>query len=170
MRKNPVSGLAVAGCIAAVSLAMPAVVHAADGSVPSYVELPSAGSYTIGEETPATNRDGHAEMGTEFYLRIENPAGAKDSAQGGNHTSKGVYYQGQLIGGASGYSKGSTPSGISAGPQPGSLPTLPEESYPKTGDYGPSKTFLLTTALFTGAAYLLCDSYEKKYRAMGSKV
>ncbi|MBS6397416.1 MAG: hypothetical protein KH452_09755 [Clostridiales bacterium] len=59
--------LAVAGCL----LIWSPDARAEEAQVPSYVELPKKGEYTMGEE-----RD--AELGTDFYLYIEKPSGDKD--------------------------------------------------------------------------------------------
>jgi hypothetical protein len=40
-------------------------------TVPSYVEIPGKGEYTMGGESTAG--DGDTKLGTKFYLRIENP-------------------------------------------------------------------------------------------------
>lgn len=48
-------------------------VTAAPAEVPSYVEIPEEGEYTMGEEQEAKSDGANMELGTDFYIYIENP-------------------------------------------------------------------------------------------------
>lgn len=67
--KNRICGLAAtAFCLAASCCALPVL---ASGEVPSYVEIPEKGSYTIGGENKSEDVDGSGRLWTDFYLYVE---------------------------------------------------------------------------------------------------
>lgn len=69
--KNRICGLAAAAfCLAASCCALPVL---ASGEVPSYVEIPEEGSYTIGGENKSEDVDGSGRLWTDFYLYVKNP-------------------------------------------------------------------------------------------------
>lgn len=69
--KKKVYGLLMAVFCFGLLAGVPAA--ASSGDVPSYVGVPEEGSYTMGGESSSKNVDGHARLGTDFYLYVENP-------------------------------------------------------------------------------------------------
>lgn len=81
MKKRMWKLLGAVFCTAALA-AFPAL--AAPAEVPSYVEIPKEGEYTMGEEQEAAADGANTELGTDFYIYIENPGGHRrhDSGSG----------------------------------------------------------------------------------------
>lgn len=90
MRKKVYGLLAAVFCFGLLA-GVPA--GAASGKVPSYVGAPEEGGYTMGGESTSEIVDGHSNLGTDFYLYIENPAKETEAPvkQSGNLPKTGDY-------------------------------------------------------------------------------
>jgi hypothetical protein len=162
-------------------------------TIPSYVEIPEAGTYKVSEEHDATGQNGENKIGTDFYLRIEKTwtqehNESQPESQPSQPESSSVGSSGGSGGnsGGSGGSSGGSGSHIrdedsSAGNDDSRTQTVTYADFPmgddegeeqtqndsgnlpRTGDYGPDKVTFFELALLFGAGYLVCDHYEKKY-------
>jgi hypothetical protein len=144
------------GVVLSISLAPSAL--AAESStqssdVPSYVEIPKKGTYTMDGESKSEYDNGEYRMGTDFYLYIENEKNTEEPKAPKDDT----------IGTPEEPSDGNElPLGETEEPKAAKISV--SGKLPKTGDYGPDKNMICAAALFFGAGYLVCDEYEKKCR------
>jgi hypothetical protein len=166
------------GVVLSVSLAPSAL--AAESStqsndVPSYVEIPKKGTYTMDGESKSEYDNGEYKMGTDFYLYIENEKKTEDGKKQTGETNANKESESEketeepkapkddTSGTPTGQSDGNEiPSGETVEPKATKISI--SGKLPKTGDYGPDKNKICAAALFFGAGYLVCDEYEKKCR------
>lgn len=124
-------GLLLSAAAGTLLLGSPA--EASSAKVPSYVEIPDKGEYTMGDEEKAEKTGEGFEAGTDFYLYIENPG-----------------------------KKGHGSSSGSSASETGNPAVTVAAMLPKTGDSGMDLNALLLLALACGAGYLFCEYHAEK--------